>query len=80
MEKKTICFSMVFMLLSATATISIGYTNFVQAEIKEDISDIKSNQLLNNEKITSTQINQAELNGNVKLILDILHRQVEDPQ
>lgn len=72
MHKKTICFSVIFMLLSSVATISIGYTNFVQAEIKEDIVDIKDNNLLYREKVSSVQVTQAEIKGDIKLILKLL--------
>jgi hypothetical protein len=74
MEKRTICFSMVFMMLSAVATVSIGYTNFVQAEIKEDIIEIKSDELIDREKISSIQVGQAEIKGDIKLILALIEK------
>ena len=70
---------MVFMMLSAVATVSIGYTNFVQAEIKEDVGDLKldvdelrESDLVHNEKMSNIQISQAEMRGDIKLILSLL--------
>lgn len=69
---KSICFATLFLLLSAVATISIGYTNFVQAEIKEDIFEMKDSDRIFTEKVTSLQITQAEIKGDIKLILTLL--------
>lgn len=72
MLNKNICFATLFMLLSATATISIGYTQLVQAEIKDDISDLRKQNEIKSEKITSIQITQAEIRSDVKSILRYL--------
>jgi len=68
-KQKAICLSTILTLVMASGAVAIGFTSFVQAEIKEDVAIVRDNQLLNNEKITSLQIQLAEMRGDIKLIL-----------
>jgi hypothetical protein len=75
MQKRNVCFATLFMLLSATATVSIGYTQLVQGEIKEDLNELKQDIILKTEKINSIQITQAETKGDIKLILHLMQNE-----
>lgn len=76
---KMICFSTLFMLLAAVTTIAVTYTNFVQAELKEDISEIRKNQeirdardQITNEKITALQLDSVKQNVKLDVIISKL--------
>ena len=69
---KSICLSTILTLVMASGAVAIGFTSFVQAEIKEDLQEIKNQELLDREKISSVQITQAEMNGKINLILQKL--------
>jgi len=69
---KSICLSTILTLVMASGAVAIGFTSFVQAEIKEDLQEIKNQELIDREKISSVQITQAEMNGKINLILEKL--------
>jgi len=69
---KQICLSTILTLVMASGAVAIGFTSFVQAEIKEDLQEIKNQELIDREKISSVQITQAEMNGKINLILEKL--------
>lgn len=75
-KTKSICFATLFMLLSAVATISIGYTNFVQAEIKEDIVDLKYSNEIDQAKISDVQISNARIEGKLDILLDNINYEI----
>lgn len=78
--KRQICFGTLFMLLSATATIAIGYTQLVQAEIKEDTERIEQKADVNTEKITNIQVSNARIEGKLDIIIENLdHEKVKKP-
>jgi hypothetical protein len=71
-KMKTVCLSTILTLVMASGAVAIGFTTFVQAEIKEDLAEMKNQELVDREKITSLQISQAEINGKLSLILEKL--------
>lgn len=70
MDKKSLCLGTVLTLVMAAGAIAIGYTNFVQAEIKEDISRIEDASDLNTEKINSLQLQAHDIAGDIKVLLE----------
>lgn len=72
MNTKTICLSTVLTLIMASGAVAIGFTTFVQGEIKEDLSEMRNQEFINREKINSIQLSQAEMNGKINQILDNL--------
>ena len=74
---KAICLSTILTLIIAAGSVSIGYTTFVQTEIKEDISDIKNQDIIDREKITGLQVQVGAIDGKLDLLLGKLD--VEQP-
>lgn len=81
MDKKSLCLGTVLTLVMAAGAIAIGYTNFVQAEIKEDIqnlktdvkddlADMKTQELIDREKINSVQMQVSAIAGDIKVLLE----------
>jgi len=64
------------MLLSAVVTISIGYTNFVQAEIKDNIDDVKNNLEIDRAKIDNVQISNARIEGKLDVLLSNMDHEI----
>ena len=69
---KQLCLSTILTLVMASGAVAIGFTSFVQAEIKEDIQEFREQALIDREKINNLQITNAEIKGDIKLILDKL--------
>ena len=72
LKMKTVCLSTILTLVMASGAVAIGFTTFVQGEIKEDITEMKKEDLIVREKLSSLQISQAEMNGKINLILQNL--------
>jgi hypothetical protein len=72
LKMKTVCLSTILTLVMASGAVAIGFTSFVQAEIKDDLAEIKNQELIDREKISALQISNAEINGKLSLILEKL--------
>jgi len=75
-KTKSICFGTLFMLLSAVVTISIGYTNFVQAQIKDNVDDVKNNLEIDRAKIDNVQISNARIEGKLDVLLSNMDHEI----
>jgi len=56
-KQKTLCLQTVLTLVMIAGAIGIGYTNFVQAEIKEDLTLIRIDLEKNDVQITDIKEN-----------------------
>ena len=63
---KQICLQTIIYLIVLSVGVAIGYTNFVQAELKEDVGRIEKNQEISTAKINSIQIQLVEIAQDVK--------------
>ena len=67
---KELCIKTVLSLVMTAGAIAIGFTTFVQTEIKEELEEIKFQELIDREKINGLQIQVGAVQGDIKVLLE----------
>lgn len=69
-QNKQICLQTLLYIVVLGVGVAVGYTNFVQSDLKEEITHNSDDIDLLNEKSTSIQVQLTEIRGDVKLLLE----------